>query len=97
MYESLFLVKLSSRGEFAKDKTFLFANVSNGKISSRQRCSAKDYYILEDTYNQCDSVYYILYESKIDKCHTELHCLQALQALPEAELGLLQHPRWSAL
>ena len=35
MYESLFLVKLSLGGEFAKDKKFFFVNVQNGKVSSQ--------------------------------------------------------------
>ena len=45
------------------------------KFHHSMRCSPKDHQILESTYNQCDSVYYISYEFKIDECQTELHCL----------------------
>ena len=36
------------------------------------RCRAKDHLILEDIYNQCDSDYYISYESKLS--HVTLGC-----------------------
>ena len=64
-----FLVSLLSGGKLAKDKKFLFANVPNWKISSQYEMQ---YQGSLDPWKYLWSLWFSLYQSKINKCHTVL-------------------------
>ena len=65
----LFLMVVGLEISIIIDQKILL-HAPNGKISLQLK--NKDQLILEDIHNQCDSDYYISYESKIYKCYNEL-------------------------
>ena len=63
---SLFLTVLGLEFTIIMNKKILIANFPNGKISLQHE--------MQNIYNQCDSDFYVSFESKTYKYHIGLYC-----------------------